>query len=243
MTNDMMYQISTLNALALGYTRRVSTVAELLEHGNIGLGTFENADGEMIVLDGSCYRATDDGSVTKVPNECGVTFASVAFMEGDTDMFDLHDIDCIESLKNQLDLKIEEGFGLNSMHVVRVDASFRIVKARAEKGVPTQHVELKEILKERQREFEFERIMGTLVCLYHPDYMQGMNAAGWHFHFLSSDTKFGGHVFDLAFLHGRCMHKRLNQMQVKLPSEPVFDTYSLTSLDKGDIKQVEQGKG
>ena len=32
-----MYQISTLNALALGYTRKVVTVADLLAHGDTAL--------------------------------------------------------------------------------------------------------------------------------------------------------------------------------------------------------------
>ena len=35
-----MYQVSTLQALAMGYSRSVITVEELLRHGNIGLGTF-----------------------------------------------------------------------------------------------------------------------------------------------------------------------------------------------------------
>ena len=50
-----MYQISTLNALQLGYTRKVVTVADFLAHGDTGLGTFENLDGEMIVVDGSAF--------------------------------------------------------------------------------------------------------------------------------------------------------------------------------------------
>ena len=41
MTNAPMYQVSTLQALALGYTRGVITVGELKQHGDIGLGTFE----------------------------------------------------------------------------------------------------------------------------------------------------------------------------------------------------------
>ena len=52
-----MFQVSTLQALMLGYTRSVTHVSELLGHGNIGLGTFTDVDGEMIVLDGVCYRA------------------------------------------------------------------------------------------------------------------------------------------------------------------------------------------
>ena len=54
---EKMYQVSTLNALLLGYTRKVVSVQELLENGDTGLGTFENVDGEMILVDGHCYRA------------------------------------------------------------------------------------------------------------------------------------------------------------------------------------------
>ena len=46
------YQVSTLQALALGFSKSVITVEELLRHGDMGLGTFEDVDGEMIVLDG-----------------------------------------------------------------------------------------------------------------------------------------------------------------------------------------------
>ena len=52
-----IFQVSTLQALSLGYTRAVITVGQLCGHGNIGLGTFEDVDGEMILLDGMCFRA------------------------------------------------------------------------------------------------------------------------------------------------------------------------------------------
>ena len=65
--NGKYYQVSTLQALALGFSKSVITVEELIRHGNLGLGTFEDVDGEMIVLDGKCYRATNNGDV--VPAE------------------------------------------------------------------------------------------------------------------------------------------------------------------------------
>ena len=54
--NTKIFQVSTLQALALGYSRAVITVGELMQHGDIGLGTFEDVNGEMIVVDGHCYR-------------------------------------------------------------------------------------------------------------------------------------------------------------------------------------------
>lgn len=47
MTSNEMYQVSTLSALALGYTRKVITINELLKKGDTGLGTFENVDGTV----------------------------------------------------------------------------------------------------------------------------------------------------------------------------------------------------
>lgn len=50
--SNKMYQVSSLQALALGYSRAVVTVGELLQQGDTGLGTYEDVNGEMIVLDG-----------------------------------------------------------------------------------------------------------------------------------------------------------------------------------------------
>ena len=37
------------------------TVGELLEHGDLGLGTLDSIDGELIVLDGKAYQAKGSG--------------------------------------------------------------------------------------------------------------------------------------------------------------------------------------
>ena len=54
MKESKMYQVSTLQALALGYSRGVIPVEELLTHGDTGMGTFEDVNGEMILAEGHC---------------------------------------------------------------------------------------------------------------------------------------------------------------------------------------------
>ena len=237
-----IYQISTLQALALGYTRPVVTVKELLEHGDIGLGTFEDVNGEMIVVDGQCFRATEDGTVWEAEPDIGVPFASVAKADF-SPCFEVRDIPDIEKMKELLTLKIEEDFGLNSMHIVRIDGAFNRVCARSESAYRSQHVDLKDILSQTQRDFMFEDISGTMVCIYYPDYMDGINAPGWHLHFLSEDRLKGGHVFDLELESGKVQLAKINNIEIQLPSEPAFDTYSLKDASGSDIKQVEQGNG
>lgn len=237
-----MYQVSTLQALMMGYSKTVVTVEELLKHGDTGLGTFEDVNGEMIVLDGVCYRAADDGSVTKAPLETGVPFAAVTKMR-DKRKFDLGEIKGIDELKNALTLRVEEDFGLNSMHVVRVDGYFEKVNARSESGYRAHHVTLKDALSLTQRDFFFEKLRGSLVCIYYPDYMDGINAAGWHFHFVSEDKRFGGHVFELHLKEGSVWLDKISEIDIRLPMDAAFDTYSLKDASNDDVKKVEQGKG
>ena len=128
---NKMYQVSTLQALALGYSRAVMTVEELIREGDTGLGTFEDVNGEMIMAGGRCFRAREDGSVEEAPPDAGVPFCAVSFLQGKR-TFDIDGIENIGKLKQLLDVKIEEDFGLNSMHMVRIDGFFPRIDARSE---------------------------------------------------------------------------------------------------------------
>ena len=241
MKSNGIYQVSTLQALALGYTRPVATVEELLEHGDTGLGTFENVDGEMIILDGVCYQATTDGSIIRTESSVGVPFAVAGFIK-DGRSFEIEEMPDIESIKTKLTLKIEEDFGLNSIHIARIDGYFESIHARAGAPYRSQHVSLKDILSKTQKDFSFEKIYGTLVCVYYPDYMDGINAAGWHMHFLSQDRKLGGHVFEVEMSKGDCLLQKMDRIEIQLPREPAFDTYALKEASNDEIAEVEQGK-
>ena len=81
-----------------------------------------------------------------------------------------------------------------------------------------------------------------MVCIYYPDYMDGINAPGWHLHFISEDRKWGGHVFDLQMRRGEVFLDKISRIEIQLQSEPAFDTYSLKEASQQDIKEVEQSK-
>ena len=233
-----MYQVSTLQALALGYSKAVISVGELLQEGDTGLGTFEDVNGEMILMDGHCYRADQDGNVTEIPHETGVPFSAVAKFCGEQELL-LKDILDITSLRTELTRKIEERFGLNSMHVVRIDGIFEKVDARSEAPYKSHHVTLKEVLGMTQKAFIFENIRGSLVGVYFPDYMDGINMPGWHLHFLSEDRSKGGHVFDVSVQEGIAKVDKITNIFINLPKEAAFDTYSLKQDLQAEIKSIE----
>ena len=237
----MMFQVSTLQSLALGYTRAVMTVDELMQHGETGLGTFEDVNGEMIAIDGKCYRAMDDGTVAEAGDERGVPFASVTYMDNCRE-FELSGNYTMESLKAELNNRIEEDFGLNSMHVIQIYGTFEKIYARSELPYRAHHVTLKDMLDITQTSFEFSNITGSLVGVYYPDYMDGINAAGWHLHFVNEERNKGGHVYEIKMSTGKVRLAKKTRIDIQLPKDPAFDTYSLKSASKDEIKHVEQGK-
>ncbi len=239
---NRMYQVSTLQALALGYLRPVVTAGELLAHADTGIGTFEDLDGEMIILDGHCYRAVSDGEVYEADSNVGIPFAVAAKLCAKRS-WDWEEIGSMDALVSLLNNKIEEDFGLNSMHIVRIDGMFEQVAARSElPSRKSQHVALKDLLAKTQYSFCFENLKGSLVCVYFPDYMDGINLPGWHLHFLSEDCKKGGHVFDVKIKECHARASKLSQIEIQLPTEANFDTYDLKSASQKDVEEAEKGK-
>ena len=56
------------------------TIGELLEHGDLGVGTLDSIDGELIVLDGKAYQAKGSGDhpeIVEVSLDAKVPYAAV----------------------------------------------------------------------------------------------------------------------------------------------------------------------
>src|ERR1700694_2857242 len=58
-----LFQVSISGALVAGVYDREVSVRSILQHGDFGLGTFANLDGEMVVLDGRAFQVKGNGRV------------------------------------------------------------------------------------------------------------------------------------------------------------------------------------
>jgi acetolactate decarboxylase len=85
---------------------------------------------------------------------------------------------------------------------------------------------------ESQKEFIYENISGTLVALYCPDYVSGINLYGWHIHFISSDGSKGGHVLDAVIECAEAQIDITSAYKIVLP-----ETQSFASLPLADDMQ------
>ena len=157
-------------------------VAALREHGDLGLGTFEGLDGEMVVVDGHFFQVRSDGSVREVQDSVLIPFAAVTAFSPDQSIT-LENCPDLSYLTSQFDgLRQSDNF----FFALRVDGQFDYIHARAmrrtKEGIPL--VQAAAV----QPEFEFSNISGTLVGFWTPEYApKSLNVPGYHLHFISAD--------------------------------------------------------
>ncbi len=206
----VLFQASTIAALLDGAYEGDLTFAELARHGDLGLGTLNGLDGEMIALDGSFYRADIEGLVHPVPASARTPFAVVVPFEAAVDV----------GLPGPLDhfglLGLIEQHSDSAACAVRVDGEFELVRARSVPRQSPPYRPLAEVAAE-QHVFELHDVSGTLVGFRFPDYASGLEVVGHHLHFISEDRTRGGHVLECRPRVGRLRLDPSSDLHVELP--------------------------
>src|ERR1700722_13995630 len=186
-----LFQVSISGALVAGVYDREVSVKSILEHGDFGLGTFANLDGEMVVLDGRVYQVQGTGRVSEARPDAGAPFAVVTRFSPQTDV-ETEPVTSFKDLEERCDKYRNSG---NIFYAVRLDGHFNRIRTRAV-NPPQPGTRLVDAAK-AQSEFNFSDIDGTLVGLWSPGFSSAFSVAGYHFHFLSNDRQHGGHVLDV----------------------------------------------
>lgn len=188
----VLFQASTIGALLDGAFDGDLSFAELAEHGDLGLGTLNGLDGEMIALDGEFYRADADGWISPVPREARTPFAVVTRFEPELDDRLEHDHSHEEMLAF-LDAMASSCEA--SSCAFRIDGIFHSVRLRS---VPRQHPPYRPLTEviEEQHVFELEDPVGTMLGFRFPTWVEGIEVGGYHLHFITRDRTRGGHVLE-----------------------------------------------
>lgn len=168
------------------------TFKELKQHGDFGIGTFNQLDGEMIGFDNNFYQVKIDGIAYKVDDSQKTPFAVVTFFEPDKTVFLDGNLN-FQQLTEYLDTLIPTK---NIFYAIKIDGNFKYMKTRSvpKQGKPYQ--KLADAVK-YQSVFEFNSTKGTIIGFRTPEYANGINVPGYHLHFITEDKKAGGHVLDL----------------------------------------------
>ena len=207
-----LFQASTIGALLEGRFDGDITVAELAERGDLGLGTLNGLDGELIVLDGRFMRADFDGQIDEVDPTCRSPFAVVVEFEPDFEVEVTEPIG-MEGLSGILDPLLAAA---GAASAVRVDGHFESVLLRSVPAQKKPYPTLVEVV-DQQHVFELGPCEGTLVGFRFPDWTEGIEVAGYHLHFIDRARERGGHVLDFTMLRGTVMLESSSDLNVELP--------------------------
>jgi acetolactate decarboxylase len=232
----VLFQASTIGALLEGAYEGDLSFAELAEHGDLGLGTLNGLDGEMIALDGRFYRADLDGAVGEVDGAARTPFAVVTRFEPTID----------ESVEGPLEhaellARLDELIPAPAAScAIRLDGRFDLVRARSVPRQRPPYRPLTEVVAE-QHVFELHDVAGTMVGFRFPDYVEGIEVSGYHLHFLSEDRTRGGHVLDSrAAGNLRVRLDPSGDLHVELPPGVELADPDLASATHDAVERVER---
>ncbi|MEI6499781.1 MAG: acetolactate decarboxylase [Armatimonadota bacterium] len=234
---DVLYQVSTLDALLAGVFDRAAKVGELLLHGDTGLGCFEAVDGEMVVLDGKAWQVKSDGTIHQATRGMGTPFAAVTYFDRDREVKLDQRLD-FTALKALLDAQLPTR---NLFMVIRIDGEFESIKTRS---VPRQSKPYPRLLEVsmKQAEFEHQNSKGTVVGVFCPYFAAGVNMPGWHFHYLSDKRDAGGHVLDLRLTRGVLAFDTTPRFSLNLPESGPYTQIKLEKTDKQETEKIEKDR-
>jgi acetolactate decarboxylase len=230
-----LYQTSLMSALLEGIYEGEVTYGELHKHGDFGLGTFNELDGEMVGFDSTFYQLRSDGSARQVADEQKTPFAVVTFFEPDKELELPHGMN-----KEGLLSLIEGATDANLFAAIKIDGIFDEVKTRTVQQQKKPYPPLTDAAK-HQAEKTFTDVQGTLAGFRSPPYAQGIGVAGLHLHFLREDKQAGGHALDYRIRSGRIQLSALHGFHVELPTSGAF---LKANFDEGGLdEKIKSSEG
>ena len=225
-----LHHFNFRTAFMSGYYEGEFTLGEMLNKGDFGLGTFNNLDGEMIVLDGKVYRATTDGLAEEVTGLTEKTpSAMVTFFEPDQQvaLTNLTRDKLIDWIAENLDTK-------RDMYALKVTGSFKVMKARSQHPVYEKPFPQIEEIVDNMVYHDLEEVTGTLVGFQLPPYLDNVNYPGLHFHFVGNAAKQEGGCAPGFSIHKATLSiMKLHSFSVDVPQT---SNYYALDLDKDKNK-------
>lgn len=231
-----LFQHGTIGALMAGFSEGSLTIEALLKEGDIGIGTLHQLDGELVIVDGVAYQVKIDGSVLEIEGRQSTPYAAVVHFQAEKSV----EIDAPFTADEFKD-KLRKAFSsLNTFQAVKVSGTFSKMHCRSVDGRQVESTRLVHVAK-NQAEFTRKRVTGTLVGFYTPEFFQSIAVADFHWHFLSEEKDFGGHVFDFEIMDGVAEWQTIERLEQSFPVQN--EAFMTSEIDYShlleDIEKIE----
>lgn len=229
-----LFQVSTIGALVKGVFQGCVRAGDLKRHGDFGLGTFRDLDGEMVMLDGHCYQAVAKGKIHEAEDDWQLPFAvATRFTADRTER--IENVIRFDDLTGRIDpLRPSQ----NVFVGLRIDGVYDFLNMRAIcKAKPGE--DLVEATS-HQSVFTSTDVEGTIVGFWTPTFARTLNVPGYHLHFISADRKLGGHVLDVRAKDLNLALHLETEFHVALPETEKFLQADLTSDPTSKLDVAER---
>jgi len=232
---DALVQYSLITALAAGDYTEGTPLREMLADGDFGIGTFNQLEGELILLDGKVFQALADGKVRPADLEGSTPFSAVTFFDEDGRMEDVSAA-TLQHLDELLDDRLPHR---NSPYAVRIDGDFDQLTLRSVPAQSEPFPLLVDVVK-RQSVWEKTNVRGTLVGFRCPSWVGTLNVPGYHWHFLSDDRTVGGHVLGCVFRGATVRYDECGSLLIRVPKSKRFESFNAGDVKAQDINVIER---
>lgn len=232
---DVLWQTSTIGALLQGVYDGPVSLGELRAHGDLGLGTVNALDGELIVLDGRCLTVDGTGAVHEQDSAVLTPFAAITWFDADR-VQALRNVDGLAALQQAIDAMLPSR---NLAYALRITGDFEYVRTRSVPRQTRPYPPLVEVTRD-QPTFEFERVQGTLVGFRLPSFVAGINVPGYHLHFLTAALDGGGHLLDCRICSAVVAIDDTPELLLSLPTTDEFFQCVMPDDQGSAVQAVEQ---
>ncbi len=233
--DDVLFQVSTIDALMQGVFDGFYSFDDLMDQGDFGIGTFDALDGEMVALDGEYYQVRADGVAYPVQGDMTAPFAAVTRFEADQTAA-LENAGNFTELARQIDRHLPSP---NAFYALRIDGTFPYVQTRSVPRQEKPYPRLAEAVED-QSVFNLTNVTGSVVGIWSPDFVKGVNVPGYHLHFITEDRKAGGHILEIQVSNATAQVDVTAGFAMQLPSSGDFYNVNLSGDLQEELERIEK---
>ncbi|GAA4814967.1 acetolactate decarboxylase [Litoribaculum gwangyangense] len=217
--SDVFYHYSIWWAFVNKVFEGDITAGELKTKGDMALGSYNLLDGELIMLDGKLYQAKEDGEVLEPNDSLKVVYANAAFFDVDGS-FKIQKAENYDTLRARINEQLPSK---NFFYGFKIKGHFKYMKCGGLNKQTPPFQEGLDVLIPNRPIFERENFSGTMVGFYCPEFIGNINVAGFHFHFVSEDETFAGHVMEFEAENLTVEYDKMHEYQFVLPQTEAYD--------------------
>ena len=227
-------QVSLFSVLLSGRYGGVISLADVKQLGNMSIATMDRLDGEMQMIDGVVYQACADGHVYLPGDDETIPFGTIAQFHAEQSV-QLADIPSYERFEEYMAERCPQE---NTPLAIHFTGDFHRMIVRAVARQERDGIGLAEAAK-NEAVFDLPDCSGDLVGFRLPGYVNGVNAPGWHLHFVDTARQHGGHVVNFSMCNGELRFCHADDFQIHLPAPEALSGLDLSRDWSKELKRAE----